>query len=48
LKIKTFSTECLPAQRTSQGEAIHKQQKELEFSAERDERLKKELEVCGG
>ncbi|KAK3744102.1 hypothetical protein QZH41_016791, partial [Actinostola sp. cb2023] len=36
---------ALEAQRTSQGEAIHKQQKELEFCAEREERVKKELEV---
>ncbi|XP_048583728.1 coiled-coil domain-containing protein 171 isoform X2 [Nematostella vectensis] len=36
--------EALEAQRSSQGEAIHKQMKELEFSSEREDRIKRELE----
>ena len=33
------------AQRSSQGETLQKQQRDLEFSSEKEERLKKEIEV---
>ena len=33
------------AQRSSQGETLQKQQRDLEFCSEKEERLKKEIEV---
>ena len=44
-KLMHFTGASLSAQRSSQGETVHKQMKDLEFASDREERLKKEIEV---
>ena len=45
-QIHVSKLKCFSAQRSSQGETLQKQQRDLEFCSEKEERLKKEIEVC--